>query len=235
MPDGFLQNQSPILNQGWFATIVGKTRKEFIMNTKNKLKDVDLVRKTSFLQNFVRALPALGLLGLILGGIPGLLIGIATSVGVALTADIFCGGIGNGSVNLLYGTGRRTSSLREQLAGDLNIVRFHKMNQRFDRALETVEEVLEKDPDFPEALFLKAQVLWDGFEDYAGSRQCLQRVMEVSPDENAVFHRWAVSMYEEMHKLSADRCRFTQTDPGFSECGNGNAACDEPFGRALRS
>jgi tetratricopeptide (TPR) repeat protein len=170
------------------------------MNTKKKLKDVDLVRKTTFLQNFVRALPVLGLLGLLLGGIPGLLIGIVTSVGVALTGDIFCGGIGNGSVNLLYGTGRRTSTLREQLAGDLNIVRFHKMNQRFDRALETVEEVLEKDPDFPEALFLKAQVLWDGFEDYAGTRQCLQRVMEVSPDEKAAFHRWALKMNEKLHK-----------------------------------
>jgi hypothetical protein len=170
------------------------------MNTKNKLKDVDLVRRTTFLQNFVRALPVLGLLGLILGGIPGLLIGIAASAGVAFTSDIFCGAIGSGSVNLLYGTGRRTSSLREQLTGDLNVVRFHKMNRRFDRALETVEEVLAKDPDFPEALFLKAQVLWDGFEDYAGTSQCLQRVMEVSPDENAAFHRWAVKMNEELHK-----------------------------------
>jgi hypothetical protein len=170
------------------------------MNTKNKLKDVDLVRRTTFLQNFVRALPVLGLLGLILGGIPGLLIGIAASAGVAFTSDIFCGAIGSGSVNLLYGTGRRTSSLREQLTGDLNVVRFHKMNRRFDRALETVEEVLAKDPDFPEALFLKAQVLWDGFEDYAGTSQCLQRVMEVSQDENATFHRWAVKMNEGLHK-----------------------------------
>jgi hypothetical protein len=119
---------------------------------------------------------------------------------VAFTSDIFCGAIGSGSVNLLYGTGRRTSSLREQLTGDLNVVRFHKMNRRFDRALETVEEVLAKDPDFPEALFLKAQVLWDGFEDYAGTSQCLQRVMEVSQDENATFHRWAVKMNEGLHK-----------------------------------
>jgi tetratricopeptide (TPR) repeat protein len=173
----------------------------------------------------VHALPVLGLLGLILGGVPGLLIGMAASAGVAFTSDIFCGAIGSGSVNLLYGTGRRTSSLQEQIAGDLNIVRFHKMNQRFDRALETVEEVLERDPDFPEALFLKAQVLWDGFEDYAGTSQCLQRVMEVSPDESAAFHRWAVRMYEEMHKkneLTADKRRFTQTDTSFFECGSGN-------------
>lgn len=170
------------------------------MASKKQLKNVDLVRQTTFLQNFMRALPVLGLLGLILGGIPGLLIGMAASAGVAFTSDIFCGAIGSGSVNLLYGTGRRTSNLREQLAGDLNVVRFHKMNRKFDRALETVEKVLEKDPDYPEALFLKAQVLWDGFEDYSGTRQCLQRVMEVSPDESAAFYRWAVRMYEEIQK-----------------------------------
>ena len=95
-----------------------------------------------------------------------------------------------------------------------------KFLELVDRATHLTK--MEKDPDYPEALFLKAQVLWDGFEDYSGTRQCLQRVMEVSPDENAAFHRWAVRMYEEMHKITTDRRRSAQTDPGFFECGSGN-------------
>jgi tetratricopeptide (TPR) repeat protein len=82
------------------------------------------------------------------------------------------------------------------LSGDLNVVRYHKLCHRFDDALIKIEEILARDPDFAEALFLKAQILWEGFEDRKAARKCLLKIMAVEPDENAVFHRWALNFYE---------------------------------------
>jgi len=168
------------------------------MAVKKSSNDVALVHQTAFLKNFVRSAPFLGLLGLVLGGGPGLLIGLAAGVGVALTAEVFAGAMGSGPVNLLYGLGKNTSTLRERLACDLNIVRYHKMNQNFDLALAGIDEVLAQDADFAEALLLKAQILRQGFEDDAGAGKCLQRIIAVEPDRNSVFHRWAVNLLREM-------------------------------------
>jgi hypothetical protein len=77
-------------------------------------------------------------------------------------------------------------------------VRYHKLCHRFDDALLTIEEVLAKNPDFVEALLLKAQILWEGFEDGKAARGCLLRILAVEPDEKAVFHRWALNIYNEL-------------------------------------
>lgn len=88
--------------------------------------------------------------------------------------------------------------LRRQLASDLNVVRYHKLCHRFEDALIKIEEVLARDPDFVEALLLKAQILWEGFEDCEAARGCLLKILAAEPDEKAVFHRWALNFYEDM-------------------------------------
>ena len=79
--------------------------------------------------------------------------------------------MGDGSVNILYGMGRTDGTFRDQFIGTLNQARFHKMSKRHDLALECVDEVLAADPDFPEALFLKAQILWEGYQDAAAAKK----------------------------------------------------------------
>lgn len=172
------------------------------MKKRKKLKDVDSVRQAAVLQNFVRTLPFLGLLGLVLDGVTGLLLGAATSAGVAFATEVFSGALGAGFVQTLFGIGRRTSSLRERMAGDLNIAKNHKMNQRFDAALFKLDEILSRDPDFPEALLLKSQVLWEGLRDHSGARNCLVSVMKIEPDKDATFHRWALSLYRDINRMS---------------------------------
>ena len=80
------------------------------------------------------------------------------------------GRLGDGSVNVLYGMGRVDRTLRDQFIGTLNQARFHKMSKRHDLALACVDEVLAADPDFPEALFIKAQILWEGYQDAAADQ-----------------------------------------------------------------
>jgi hypothetical protein len=71
---------------------------------------------------------------------------------------------------------------------------------RFDEALTKIEDILALDPEFPEALFLEAQILWHGFEDADAAKQCLLKVFRVEPDKRAVFHRWALNLYGDVQK-----------------------------------
>jgi len=168
------------------------------MNGPKKLKDVDSIRQTLILHNLLRTLPLLGLLGLVAGGLQGLFIGATVSVVVAYTTESFSGALGAGLVNLLFGLDRSTASVRERLAGDLSVARIHKMARRYDEALSSLDGILSKDPDFPEALFLRAQVLWEGFGDQEAAKSCLLKIIKVEPDKEAPFHRWALDFYHEL-------------------------------------
>jgi hypothetical protein len=148
------------------------------------LKDVNSANAALTLRNTLWALPYLGVLGLTVGystgGLMGAFIGlmaaaaVSTIIGSATT--IFTGIVSGGAVNVFYGMGRKTIHLRERLAGDL------------------------KDPGFTEALFLKAQILWQGFEDHEAAKQCLLKIIMTEPDKKAVFHRWALNLYGEIQK-----------------------------------
>ena len=165
---------------------------------KNQPKDVDSITQTRFIMIAVRLAPACALLGWAIGGIPGLLIALPGSIAAALAVEIFSGKFWDGSVNVLYGIGRVDRTIRDQLIGTLNQARFHKMSKRHDLALTCINEVLAADPAFPEALFVKAQILWEGYQNSAGAKQCLYHLMKVEPDKDAPFHRWALSLYREI-------------------------------------
>jgi len=171
-------------------------------------KDIDSAQTALTFRNILWALPYLSLIGLFLGYMSwgplgafiGLLIGIAISATVGSTTTFFVGILGGGAVNVFYGIGRKTIGLREQLAGDLNIAKHHKSCDRFDEALIKIEDVLARDPDYPEALFLKARILWEGFEDREAAKTCLLKIIKVEPDKDASFHRWALDSYRQLSK-----------------------------------
>ncbi len=171
-------------------------------------KDIDSTEKALVLKNILWAFPYLGMIGLFggyalagpLGALIGLMTAAAASAMIGSATSIFTGIVCDGAINIFYGLGRRTIGLREQLAGDLNVVRHHKLFNRFDEALIKIEDVLAKDPDFPEALFLKAQILWEGFEDRKAAKECLLKIIKVEPDKDAMFHRWALDFYRELSK-----------------------------------
>jgi hypothetical protein len=170
------------------------------------LKDVDSANLALTFKNAVWVFPYLAVMGLIwgylAGGSSGAFIGLAAAFLISATigsaTSMFTGAVGGGAVNVLCGLGRRTIGTRERMAGDLNVVRYHKLSNQFDDALLKIDTVLAKDPDFPEALFLKAQILWEGFEDRQAAKACLLRIIKVEPNKKAVFHRWALSFYREI-------------------------------------
>jgi tetratricopeptide (TPR) repeat protein len=170
------------------------------------LKSVNSADSALTLRNAIWAFPYLAVMGLIWGylarGLSGAIVGLVVAflVSAAIGSASFAvtGRIGDGAVNTLFGLGRTTIGTRERMAGDLNVVRYHKLCNQFEDALLKIEEILAKDPDFPEALFLKAQILWEGFEDRQAAKECLLKIIKVEPDKKAVFRRWALSFYGEM-------------------------------------
>jgi tetratricopeptide (TPR) repeat protein len=105
-----------------------------------------------------------------------------------------------GFTDLIY-NGCLPSMRHDLLAGELIKARLLKASKRFDEALASVNSTLLKQPDYPETLFLKAQILWEGFSRHAAAAACLKKVAHMQPmqnekDEN--IRRWSESLLKEM-------------------------------------
>ena len=168
------------------------------VDVKKQPKDVDSATQTRFLMIAMRIAPVCALLGWLIGGLQGVLYGLTGSILAVFAVEFLCGGIGDCSVNILYGTGRLDRTFRDRFIGTLSQARYHKMSQRHDLALGCIDEVLAAAPNYTEALFLKAQILWEGGQNAAAAKQCLIHLMKVEPDKEAPFHRWALSLYREI-------------------------------------
>jgi tetratricopeptide (TPR) repeat protein len=88
---------------------------------------------------------------------------------------------------------------REQLSADIARARHNKGKGQFVEALSIINQVLEKDPDYPDALYLKAHILYEGFENSKGALECLAKVIELVKDYGPI-HRWAINYYDEVRK-----------------------------------
>lgn len=109
-------------------------------------------------------------------------------------------GFAGGSAGMLYSGGRARFTLREQCAGKLTQARVSKTEKRFEDALAAVESVLARDPEFPDALLLKAQILWEGFADGPTARRTVMKVLQLETDKTAPVYRWAGELYKEIAK-----------------------------------
>ena len=105
----------------------------------------------------------------------------------------------------LFGRTRTVMTQREDSEVRLARVRHFKMQKRYDRALATVNEILEADPEFPEGIYLKATILWEGFGNSGAARRHLVRVLEMVADPEEGLHRWSKHLLEEMNRKPAPK------------------------------
>ena len=114
--------------------------------------------------------------------------------------------LGNALGGIFTGWTSKKISPREQFSADLEKARHSKRKNRFDEALNIINGVLDRDKDFPDALYLKAQILWEGFGSSVESKNCFRRVMLlVSPGDP--LYRWSsdyIDKIMEKDKMSAD-------------------------------
>jgi len=81
-------------------------------------------------------------------------------------------------------------SPREQLSADLEKARHSKRNSHFEESLNIINGVLNKDENFPDALYLKAQILWEEFGKSVESKNLFRKIMKLVSTEDPLY-RWS--------------------------------------------
>jgi Na+-transporting methylmalonyl-CoA/oxaloacetate decarboxylase gamma subunit len=167
-------------------------------------KDKDLAEVFYFLRVSVLIVPLLCLLGFYVGytqdGLSGAVLGILLAVagGLLLSfAIMYLLDAVGGASGILFGRKRAVWTTREQVQGLLSQARFNKDNQEFTVALEYINQVLGRDPHYPDALLLKAQILWQGFEDADSARLFLEKIISMT-ESGSTIHTQASSLYSEL-------------------------------------
>lgn len=106
----------------------------------------------------------------------------------------------NGFSEIIY-NGCLPSTQHDLLAGELIKARLMKAADRFDEALLVVNNTLRRLPDHPEALFLKAQILWEGFANCTTATACLTKVVQMKSmkcEKDEIIRRWSQNLLHEI-------------------------------------
>ena len=154
------------------------------------------VSGSEFLRIFVTSLMATGLPCVLLGGVVGM--GIAFGVSLAVTPVVMAvtSKIGK-AAGCLHGGINKPYDPKELLIPELTQAQFALGQKRFDDALVSVNATLAKDNDLTEALWLKAEILWRGFEDQKEAISVLRKLLAVTK-HGAPHYRWALLMLDEL-------------------------------------
>jgi len=127
----------------------------------------------------------------------GLFLGFIIAILASFLGIFFQNYFGNLSFKFHMGNSS-TRSIREQLEGDLSIATNYKMQKKYNEALNILNNILRQDPEFPEALLLKAQILWQGLDSADNAKACLEKIMKVEKDQNDTIYRWASNLNNEI-------------------------------------
>lgn len=176
--------------------------------THKPVKDQDLNTITYFLRVAGLSVPFVCLLGLYVGyvywGLPGAVSGvvIAAIVGLVISAIVMflMDAVSGAASGLISGQREAVWTIREQVQGFLSQARFNNENRDYPAALSFVNKVLEKDPDFADALFLKAQILWEGFGQSSAAMKFLEKTLSLE-DENKMIQNQALLLHSDLKVL----------------------------------
>lgn len=172
---------------------------------KTPPKDIDSPARAQFIRSFGYPFIFFGIAGIIVGISTGrlfscLLAAFVLSLIAALITTLITNQAGNMAGGVLFGAGRSTFSRRERLAGDMSQVRHHKMSGETGIALEKINALLKKDPDYAEAVFLRAQILMAQPEGRRKAVDDLKKVMELVPSPKESLHRWAHGLLADIYR-----------------------------------
>ena len=170
------------------------------------MQDIDSAARSRFVRVAAWVFPIISFLGFFVGfnmyGHPGLglAIGVAAGVVASFLTWIIIEVMGSSGVNLLYGKRRPLYSEYEKYEGDLHQARHQKTQKDYHKALVLVNAILKESPDLPEALYLKAQILVEGYRKGGEAKILLERILTVLPGRGETYHRWAQSLLDEINE-----------------------------------
>lgn len=172
---------------------------------KKQIKDAHAAREAqsyAVLFGFFLTLLFLGgMIGMAVGGKQGGLIGCFGGALVSLLAGRLWRALTEGiadNVGRIVFIGKKANWTKyERLESDMQQIRYAKHSERYGEALTMVNRVLKKAPEWPEALLLKADILWEGFESLEESKEVLRTIIKLTEPSDK-YHVWARSKYKEL-------------------------------------
>ena len=170
------------------------------------MKDKDLFVRTQYLRIYAWVF----VFTLFVGGVVGFLYGwfhfmIIMLIGLVLPFPAMYATGGIADFFLCYTGGKGASTLKDQLAGDVEKIRILKREHHFEEAFELAEVVLAQDPKHAEALFLKAQLLYEPFAQYSSASACLNKILAMNPPSDDKLVYWAAALREEIQERIRER------------------------------
>lgn len=160
-------------------------------------KDKDSVNRSLFIKPFCLIFFPIAFLAIpFLGFLKGLLI----SFGISLISTLLIMYIAEKFSNvakILFGGRNNIITKREQLQSVLNTARNAIMHKDYTKAIKIVNNILQQDPEFYEAMFVKAQILNEGFNKTDIAKKYLKKVIaNTQPNEDV--HVWSSTLYEQI-------------------------------------
>lgn len=157
----------------------------------NKARDRSFLFRVIFC--FLLCAAALFIIYTVVGGrlftFDHLIIFILCCIPLSIIYALIVEKLGTGLFALLTGWSNKKIPLTDQYTADLSKARFSKSMGKYSEALVIINEVLEKIPDFPEAIFLKAQIEWEGFKSSTLARKNLDKALELVKDDEPLRKR----------------------------------------------
>ena len=166
------------------------------------MRDIDSALRTRILKILFFTFPPTGFLGFIVcaiifgNSILGLLVGGLIGILASIIAYIIIENIGSFGVNFLYGKRKPIYSDFEIFEGEIHQAQHHKSKKEYHKALILVNEILKKAPDLPEALYLKSQILWEGYHKAVDAKNTLEKILVELPDKTETYPRWAHTLID---------------------------------------
>ncbi|WP_417912172.1 hypothetical protein [Candidatus Electronema sp. TJ] len=165
------------------------------------MKDIDIFARVQYWRIFF----ALTFPCVIFGGIafffmgwPALPLAFALNALFPFPLMLLTDRVASWFVMLCGGGSGGPAKLRERLAGEMDKARYLKVKEKFAEALETVNFILEQMPAHDEALLLKARILFEGFVDRPGAKECLRQILRQEDARNETVRHWAAELLKEI-------------------------------------
>ena len=161
---------------------------------RQKMKDGDTTEILRFVRIWLFCFVAFLIFYVGTGRIPLLVLVFAPPI-MAVIILVIIIKIGGSASRSFYGGPKARWTAKEKLSGDLEKIRYSKRQGRFNEALALANDVLKHLPHDPDTLFLKAQILHEGFGYGESAKKCLEIIIKEVP-ASEILHRWASSLYE---------------------------------------
>jgi len=158
---------------------------------QSPFRDIDRADTAHFLRAFLYSFSAFGVILLIMQGLFGLLIALIVSIPLSFLVCSVADLAGASTARIFYGARKPNWNRQEKFRGDLDQAIFFKRQGQYLKAMQKVNQMLEQETGFAEALFLKAQILWEGYDSANGARRYLGMAKQCA-SKDATLRRWII-------------------------------------------